>query len=526
MKKVELLSPAGNIESLKYAVQNGADAVYLGLNRYSARASSENFDIERLKEAISYAHLRGVLIYVAINTLLDDNDLKNALELAIEADKLNVDAFIVQDLGFAHLLKGNVKTPLHASTQMTVYNEEGIHLLKELGFSRCILSRELSLEEIAHICKQDIMEIEVFCHGAICISYSGQCLLSSAIGGRSGNKGQCAQPCRLRYAILKNNKEVSPMAHRISPNDLLTLPYLERLVQAGVKSLKIEGRLKSPEYTGLVTSRYRKALDIIESNNEEMHYTQKDVDDLSVIFSRGKFSSYHLFNKMPFSDITYNTSGHLGLRVGEILKVKTFKANNKKKNTPDIFELRVKLSSPINKGDGITIGDTEDGGKINSIKTDVTERNILTADSGEIVILNVAGSLKKHIRVGTYIYKTYDEELNKEVKQSVQKENRKIPVTVQGSIKFGSKVIMKMSDGKREVTSFGNEIVEKAETRAITKEDVKRQVAKLGNTVFELNEFTVDLDNNVFVPMSEFSAIRRDLVDKLTAERINKTEGV
>ena len=519
MKRIELLSPAGNFESLKFAVQNGADAVYLGLNKFSARASSENFDIEKLKQAISYAHLRGVLVYVAINTLLDDKDLENAIELARMADKLHTDAFIVQDLGFARMLKDHVKAPLHASTQMTVYNEEGARLLKNLGFSRCILSRELSLDEIASICSKNIMEMEVFCHGAICISYSGQCLLSSALGGRSGNKGQCAQPCRLMYSIQRNDKELSKRAHRISPGDLMTLRYLEQLVSTGITSLKIEGRLKSPQYTGIVTAKYRKALDIIQNNKDEEYPAQKDIEDLSVIFSRGKFTSYHHFEKMPFTDITFDSSGHIGLECGEILKVKTFRST--KSNSPDIFELQVKLSAPVSKGDGIAIENTEDGGKINSIKTENKETT-LSADSGETVTLNLAGRLINNVRSGMHIYKTHDEQLSKEINQKMQKENRKVSVKVHIRIKQGSPVIITMSDGKFEVSASGSLVVEKAVNRAVNNDDVTRQMSKLGGTVFELEDIVLDLEENVFVPMSEFANIRRELVEKLTAKR---TEG-
>lgn len=520
MKRIELLSPAGNFESLKFAVQNGADAVYLGLNKFSARASSDNFDIEKLKQAISYAHPRGVLVYVAINTLLDDNDLENAIELAKMADMLHADAFIVQDLGLARMLKKHVKAPLHASTQMTVYNEEGARLLKDLGFSRCILSRELSLDEIVTICSKNIMEMEVFCHGAICISYSGQCLLSSAIGGRSGNKGQCAQPCRLMYSVLRNGKEVSKRAYRISPGDLMTLPYLAQLVNTGITSLKIEGRLKSPQYTGIVTAKYRKALDIIQNREIEEYPTQKDMEDLSVIFSRGRFTSYHHFEKMPFADITFSSSGHIGLECGEILKVKIFKTKGKR-NSPDIFELKVKLSSPVSKGDGIAIENTEDGGKVNSIKTE-SHKTILSADAGDTVILNLAGRLKNNVRSGMHIYKTHDEQLSSEINQKMQKENRKVPVSVHAGIKQGSPVIITMSDGKYEVSASGNLVVEKALNRAVNADDVTRQMSKLGGTVFELDYITVDIDENIFVPMSELANIRRELVEKLMEKR---TEG-
>lgn len=522
MKKIELLSPAGNFESLKYAVQNGADAVYLGLNRYSARASAENFNTERLSEAISYAHVRGVKVYLAINTLMDDYEIGQAVELATEADKMHVDAFIVQDIGLSQKLRKKVKAPLHASTQMTIYNEEGLKILKELGFSRCILSRELSIQEIAEICEKNIMEIEVFCHGAICISYSGQCLLSSAIGGRSGNKGMCAQPCRLKYSILKNNKEVSSPAYRISPNDLNTLPYLKELIGTGIDSLKIEGRLKSPEYTGLVTAKYRKALDIIKDNSNIYHYTQKDISDLSVMFSRGSFSSYHHLNKMPFSDITYKTSGRQGIKCGEIIKPKIAPIQSKKKSSPDIFDLKVKLTEVISKGDGITIGDTDDGGKINSIKT-VNGNNILTAKSGDTVTLNIAGSLTKPIKPNTNIFKTYDDALFNEIKNSTMNENRNVLVTVSIVIKKDEPILLTISDSIREIKVQSNMKPEEAKTRAITKDDVEKQISKFGNTVYKIDCINIELDDNIFIPMSELANIRREAIDKLNMARI---EGV
>lgn len=518
MSKIELLSPAGNFESLKYAVQNGADAVYLGLNRYSARAGAENFDTKGLSDAVSYAHLRGVKVYVAINTLMDDHQIGQAIELAKAADRLHVDAFILQDIGLSQKLRNNVNAPLHASTQMTIYNEEGIRILKELGFSRCILSRELSIREIADICEKDIMEIEVFCHGALCISYSGQCLLSSAIGGRSGNKGMCAQPCRLKYSVLKNNKEVSSPAFRISPNDLMTLPYLDELINAGVASLKIEGRLKSPEYTGLVTAKYRKAIDIVTGGSKKEYYTQKDISDLSVIFSRGSFTSYHQQDKMPVSDITFKTSGRRGIKCGEIIKPKIINVKPKKKSSPDIFELKVKLSADLRKGDGITIGDTEDGGRINSIKT-LNGNNILTAHAGDTVTLNIAGSLQKQIMPGTGIYKTYDEELVNEIKRSVASDSRKVNVSVNVTLKKDMPIVLKISDHIREITVESSIHPTEAISRAISKEDVEKQISKLGNTVYKTDSINIEIDDNIFIPMSELANIRREAIDKLNEAR-------
>ena len=272
MRKIELLSPVGDFECLKAAVQNGANSVYLGASSFSARAKATNFGSEELLNAIKYAKLRNVSVHLALNTLIKNDEFESAVNLAIDAYNMGVDAIIVQDLGLAtYLLKNYPEIPLHASTQMTVHNLDGVKQLENLGFTRVVLSRELTLDEIKYIRENTNIELEVFIHGALCISYSGQCLLSSAIGGRSGNRGLCAQPCRLPYEVIeesKSKKLTLDKGYVLSPRDNCAIELLPELIKLGIDSFKIEGRMKTPYYVGVVTRTYRKYIDLVLNNIE------------------------------------------------------------------------------------------------------------------------------------------------------------------------------------------------------------------------------------------------------------------
>lgn len=280
----------GDFECLKAAVQNGADAVYLGASSFSARASAKNFDLNDLEEAINYAKLRNVDVHLALNTLIKNSEFNDALELAKKAYELGISAIIVQDYGLcSYLLRYLPDLPIHASTQMSLHNLEGAKEVESLGFKRAVLARELSINEIEFIKNNTSIELETFIHGALCISYSGQCLMSSMIGGRSGNRGKCAQICRLPYELIDTSKNKSiDKGYLLSPKDLCGLNYIPDLINIGVSSLKIEGRLKSPEYVATVTRIYRKYIDLALSNNEYV-VDEKDKKDLMQAFNRGGF---------------------------------------------------------------------------------------------------------------------------------------------------------------------------------------------------------------------------------------------
>ena len=290
MSKVELLSPAGDLECLKVAIQNGANAVYFGAEEFNARVNGRNFDREELVQAIEYAKLRGVKTHLTLNILIKNNEFEDAIRLVEFAYNSGIDAVIIQDLGLARkVIELFPDLEVHSSTQMTIYNLDGAKEIKDLGFSRCVLARELSINEIEHICKNTDIDIEVFIHGALCICYSGQCLMSSMIGGRSGNRGKCAGTCRLPYTLLKDDKE-QVKGYLLSSKDVCTLDIIPELINAGVKSFKIEGRMKSKEYVGIVTSIYRKYIDLAESG-KEYKVDEKDREKLMQIFNRGGFST-------------------------------------------------------------------------------------------------------------------------------------------------------------------------------------------------------------------------------------------
>ncbi|MDO5478607.1 MAG: peptidase U32 family protein, partial [Clostridia bacterium] len=271
---IELLAPGGSFDAVKAAVSSGADAVYIGASRFSARQNAINFDSDELKRAVSYCHIRGVKVYLAINTLIHDNEFCEALSVAKEAYVSGIDAYIVQDLGLCQALSENFDAPVHGSTQMTVFDENGLNYLKKMGIKRAVLSRECRKAEIAQMAKTSGMEIEVFCHGAICMSYSGQCLMSSFLGGRSANRGECAQPCRLPYSIEGKG------GYFLSPRDLSLLSEIPDLINMGVSSLKIEGRMKGPSYVASAVTAFRKTID-------RGYADEEDKERLIRAFSRG-----------------------------------------------------------------------------------------------------------------------------------------------------------------------------------------------------------------------------------------------
>lgn len=315
--RVELLSPAGDFNCVKAAVQNGADAVYLGFSSFSARSSATNFTFNELKNAIEYAHVHNVKIHLALNILIKNDEFDEAISVAEKAYEYGVDAIIVQDLGLAMtLIKHFPKLPIHASTQMTANNLNSVKILEHLGFSRVVLARELSIQEIEYICRNSNVEIETFVHGALCISYSGQCLFSSMIGGRSANRGKCAQACRLPYQLLQNNSKIDS-GYLLSPRDLCALEFIPSLIEAGVSSFKIEGRMKSPEYVAVVTKIYRKYIDLYLSG-KKYEVDSRDIQDLRQVFNRGNFSSGHLDVK-PNRDLVFkDKQNNMGIYIGNV----------------------------------------------------------------------------------------------------------------------------------------------------------------------------------------------------------------
>lgn len=502
---VELLSPVGDFECLKAAVQNGANAVYLGANLFSARAYATNFDDEELEKAINYAKLRGVKTHLTLNTLIKDTEFNDAFNVAKTAYKYGIDAIIVQDLGLAtKLIKAFPDLDIHASTQMTTANLEGVKKLESLGFKRVVLSRECSLSEIKHICENSNIEIEVFIHGALCISYSGQCLFSSMVGGRSGNRGQCAQPCRLPYSLMQNEKAIDK-GYLLSPRDLCSLENLPELVKAGVSSFKIEGRMKSPTYVATVTRIYRKYIDlatkVINGKISEYVIDSQDKQDLMQVFNRGKFSSGHLLDEPNKKLIFKQKPNNMGIYLGKILKY-----------NPSKGLITMHLENNVSIGDGISCENENTKYTISELMQ--KNENIKSASVTDIVTF---GRMKGNIKVGDRIYKLTDKELTSNALNSYNKESVKTFIDCKLEIHSGKKISIwiRSLNFNVEDTFVYEHIPDVAKNAPITVDKIKEQFNKTLNTCFEFSNIDISLDDNLFIPTSILNDIRREAISRI-----------
>lgn len=501
---VELLSPAGDLECLKVAVQNGANAVYFGAEQFNARINSTNFGREELVQAIEYARLRGVKTHLTLNILIKNDEFEDAIKLVEFAYNSGIDAVIIQDLGLAKkVIELFPDLEVHSSTQMTIYNLAGVKKIKELGFSRCVLARELSINEIEHICKNTDIDIEVFIHGALCISYSGQCLMSSMIGGRSGNRGKCAGTCRLPYTLLKDGEE-KQKGYLLSSKDVCTLDIIPDLINAGVKSFKIEGRMKSKEYVGTVTSIYRKYIDLAESGKEYI-VDEEDREKLMQIFNRGGFSTGYLKGKLGKEMMYTIKPNHMGVLVGEVIGYNSNKGYAK-----------IKLSKELNLGDSIAIRDASC--KISELMKG--NNNIKSANSGQVITV---GRIKGRISSGDKVYRTVLDRLNKEIAQVSSKENIKRPINAKVILKENEQLELEIQDlwSKTKINKTEEIIVKKADNTGISEERIKEQLSKTGNTPFEMKGIQVIMDKDIIVPISALNSIRRNALESLEGELLN-----
>ena len=507
---IELLSPVGDFECLKSAVQNGANAVYFGSNLFSARAFAQNFGKEELEQAINYAKIRGVKTHLTLNTLIKDEEFEEAFNVAKTAYELGIDAIIVQDLGLATMLINSFPDlEIHASTQMTASNLEGVKKLEQLGFKRVVLSRECSLSEIEHICKNASIDIEVFAHGALCISYSGQCLFSSMVGGRSGNRGKCAQPCRLPYSLHSisssnpSKEKFLDKGYLLSPRDLCSLENLPKLIKAGVKSLKIEGRMKSPTYVATVTKIYRKYIDLAYKyiNNEISKYevTLIDKQNLMQVFNRGGFSSGHLQDEPNKKLIYPQKPNNMGIILGKILKYNSNKGL-----------VTAKLENSLSIGDGISFENENTKYTISELMN--KNVNIKFSEKGTTVTF---GRMKGKIKIGDIIYKITDKELSFEALNSYSKENVKTYLSCSLKIRSNEKItvtVKSLNFGLEEFSEY-NYIPETAKNAPITKEKITSQFNKTLNTCFEFSKIDIDMNEDLFIPTSVLNDIRRTAIN-------------
>ena len=501
---VDLLSPVGDFECLKSAVQNGADSVYFGANLFSARAFANNFDLNTLQKAIQYAKIRGVKTNLTLNTLIKDSEYDDAFYLATKAYEFGIDAIIVQDLGLAiDLIKSFPDLPIHASTQMTVHNLNGALELQKLGFKRVVLARELSINEIEYICKNTDIEIETFIHGALCISYSGQCLFSSMLGGRSGNRGKCAGPCRLPFDLLENDKRIDS-GYLLNTKDLCGLDYIPSLIKAGVKCFKIEGRMKSPEFVSTVTRIYRKYIDLALSK-QNYSVQNKDRLELLQVFNRGMSSTGHLDSE-PNKNLIYKQNpSNLGLYLGIVQKY------NSRKGYIDL-----KLKQNIELGDTISL-ENENGTYTISELMD-NGKNITSTKLNQLVTL---GRIKGNIKPGDKVYKMSSKKLNLLSKQSSKNENIKIGLKCTVTIKHDVPISINITSANNldiyknlNVTYTIDFIPCEAKNKPLEEQTVVNQISKTNSTPFEFKKINVNLDKNLFLPkISILNELRRNALE-------------
>lgn len=487
----ELLSPAGNIECLKAAINNGADACYLGGKSFGARAFAGNFTNEELKEAVEYAHLYGVKIYITVNTIIYNNEVEEFIEYINYLYQIGVDALIMQDIGMISLVRQTFPNfEIHASTQLHNHNNEGIKALKALGVTKVVLDREMTLEQIENI-NVDI-EKEVFIHGALCNSYSGCCLFSSLNGGRSGNRGECTQPCRLPYKLIKNGKYISNEdKYLLSTRELNTIHNFDKLMNSDITCFKIEGRMKSPSYVGYITRIYRKLIDNYQKNNKEI-ITKKEENNLKILFNRNFTNGYLFSDKV----MNISSSNHQGLEIGKVIDI-----------TPK--KIKIKLSDNLYQEDGLRFKQSNKGMIANFI---YNEKNLLIneASKGDIIYLDNKINLKEK----DILVKTSSPYLDKEILSTSIK---KIPVDIEVTLENNYLIII-FKDNNNNIVKDKIK-VDTPIKRSTTSEEVKEKLTKLGNTPFICNNINININKDIFVNMKDLNNIRRELCNKLIKER-------
>lgn len=486
MNKIEVLAPAGSMESLYAAINKGADAVYLGGNKFSARAYASNFDNENMQKAIDYAHSYGVKIYVTINTILKENEIEEAVRYVGYLYEIGADALIIQDLGlFKRIKEEYPDLELHASTQMTIHNGEAAIYFKEKGFHRLVLSREMTIDEIKHISSDLMIETEMFVHGAICVSYSGQCLMSSIIGGRSGNRGRCAQPCRMEYT-LKGEKSGEQKGHLLSPKDMCTIDDVKDIIASGTHSLKIEGRMKRPEYVAGVVDNYRKAVDKVLFKKK--YNEQEGKGQLLQLFNRSGFTNAYLKGNTGKDMMSFNSPKNAGVPLGTVDK-----------------SGEIKLKESLALGDGVRYRDK--GFSVSKIL--LNGKEVKNAQIGDIVKLFPIDYKK-----GDDLFKSLNKELFDELEDYIKPYNKKI--SLNASVKFivDSPIELTVIHNNKEYT-FNGEIVQKAEKRPLDKDRIEEALKKSGDVPFKLDKIEFSKFEDGFLRVADLNNLRRDALESI-----------
>lgn len=499
--KPELLAPAGSMESLKAAVNNGCDAVYLGGKLFSARQFAGNFSLEELEEACDYCHLRGVKVYVTINTLYKDEELKELLGFVGKLFKMGVDALIIQDSGAAKLIRENYPDlPLHASTQMTANSLEDVRYLESLGFSKIVLSRELSLEEIGEITQQAEAEIETFIHGALCVCFSGQCLMSSILGGRSGNRGRCAQTCRLPYTLYKGADKLQE-GYLLSPKDIQTVTILPQLIEAGIASLKIEGRMKNPEYVAGVTGIYRKYIDLYFDDPDHYQVSSEDIKALTQLFNRGGFTEGYYTSAGGKDMMSIERPKTWGLKVGIVDSY-----------IPKHNRVTIRTREALVPGDGIEIWTAKEP----HVGTNISK----ASKAGEVISLAIEGEIQKN----DVVYRTYGKALNDALRKTWEKDSRKKSIWGLLKAKKGQPLALQLWDMSGSNIYVTGDMVESAANQPTSLEKLKQQIEKMGATSFVLEALEIDGDDDIYVSVGALNQLRRMAVEALEEAILKKSK--
>lgn len=499
MEKPELLSPAGSAESVYAAVNNGCDAVYLGGKNFGARQFADNFSDEELKNIIDYCHLRDVKVYITVNTLYKEKELEPLMAFINTIYEAGADAVIVQDLGAAELIKKYYPSlKLHASTQLTASCAEDVKFLEKFGFSKIVLSRELSLDEIKKIKNETDAEIEVFIHGALCVCYSGQCIMSSMLGGRSGNRGRCAQICRLPFS-MQNGYTKTAEGHLLSPKDIETLNILPQLIEAGIDSFKIEGRMKGAEYAAGTTAIYRKYIDLYFLNPDGYKADNKDIKELTQLFNRGGFSEGYFHNRSGADMMCPERPKNWGLMAGFV------DSYNKKAG-----KAVIRTREPFVPGDGIEIWTrTEPHVGVNISKP---------SKAGEYITVSISGDINKNDPV----YKTNDKALKDALVKTWEKDTRTKNVYMDFNAFTGKPMGLKIWDNSGNFFYTEGETVQTAASRPATEESITERLKKTGGTPFSVKTVTINADKDIFIPVSALNDIRRRAVEGLENAIISK----
>ena len=497
----ELLAPAGNIEAFKAAISNGCDAVYLGMHKFGARAYSSNFDIQSLEEAIKYAHLRDVKVYVTMNTIVFEEEIEEMKQLLHDLNNIGVDGVIVQDLAvFDYVVNNFSDMEVHCSTQMGLDDLEGTLLMKELGANRVVLAREVPIEKVKEIKKIAKIPIEIFVHGALCVSYSGNCLMSGLIGYRSGNRGRCVGSCRKKYKLIdKTNNLVISDNYILSTKDLNTIDYIKELKE--IDSLKIEGRMKEPSYVANVVSKYRKAIDSSIDKN--------DKEDLLKTFNR-TYTKGYLFKEDKKEITNVLRPNNYGFEIGKITKF--YKG---------MYEIKLNKNSILNQNDIIRIDHNNEDVNLSVVKIYDKNSNLVNKATDSCYI-----KVKEQLSVGDIVYKTKDVLYHKELDKNFEKEFKRFELDIKVYACPNSHLII-------DATAFGlnylyesEEVLSEALNNPTDKEQIVKAFSKLNDTVFKLGNLEFE-EYNAFIPAKLLNNARREIVDRLYELKIkSKKKGV